>query len=201
MPKMKRKRIEESIQTSLDSGHVQVAIPHEVPEKILHNLEPDVAECINKAEVALQVNDLRSAEESCIDAISKDTHCFEAYNIIGKVAFSRGQFGDASEAFKTAIKCESEFGEPYFYLGKIEMREENMSKSIEYFEKAIICEKNYAEWYWELGQAYVEVRQYAKAVKVLKKATSIDMENKEYRDLLTEVEEKHRTHSQYSRYK
>lgn len=201
LPKIKREKIEEKIQDSIDAGHNKIAIPVEVPEKIMHNLEPDVADCIKKADEALESNDLRCAEECSIDAISKDKRCFEAYNIIGKVAFSRGQFSDAKEAFKTAIKCDSEYGEPYYYIGVIEVREENMSKAIEHLEKAIVYEKGNAEWYCELGKAYMEVRQYAKAAKVLKRATSLDIDNKEYRDLSTEAEEKQRTHSQYSRYK
>lgn len=163
--------------------------------------DPDVARTLHLAHESFQANDLRDAENKAIEIIGKDKRCGEAYILIGKIAFSRGQFDDAKEAFKVALKCDKELGEAHYGLGKIEVAEDNMTGGIDHLQKAIILEKGSPDWYADLGKAYMQVRQYAKAAKVLKRASSLDIDNKEYRELASEAEDKQKSHSMYSRYK
>ena len=167
--------------------------------KVFHEKNPILLSSLYKAEEAFIANDMRVAEEKALEAIGNDKHCAEAYAMIGKIAFFRGEFDDAREAYKAGLRCDRNLAEAYYGLGKIEMRDDNFSKAINNFEKAIGLEKGNAEWYFELGKAYTEIRQYAKAAKVLKKASSIDIDNKDYKTLAAEAEEKQRTHSVYSR--
>lgn len=177
----------------------EIVVKPAAPEKKYTNLAPDLAELIIKAEEAFARNDLREAEDSSVEAISKDKRCPYAYTVIGKVAFSRGQFQDAKEAFKVALKCKKELPEATFYLGRIELTEGNLSEAIDHLQKAIIFDRDNADWYAELGKAYMEVRQFGKAAKVLKRASALDIDNKSYRDLASEAEEKQRSHSSYFR--
>lgn len=193
------KAIEEEIQ----KGNQAVIAPIEI-ENVLQQYgedDPELATLLRQANEAYDQGDLRTAEEKSLEVVGKNKRSAEAYTIIGKVSFSRGQFSDAKDSFKTALKCNDEAGEPYFWLGKLALRDDNLSVCIEYYQKAINFEKGYAEWYAELGKAYMEVRQYAKAAKVLKRATILDIDNKEYKDLAAEAEEKQRTHSYYTRYR
>lgn len=167
--------------------------------KVFNEKNPMLLSCLYKAEEAFQANDLRESEHQALDAIAKDKRCSEAYVMIGKVAFFRGEFSDSREAYSAALKCDKNLAEAYFGMGRVEAREDNSTKAIDYLEKAIGLEKGNAEWYFELGKSYIEVRQYAKAAKVLKKAASIDIDNKDYKSLAAEAEEKQRTHSVYSR--
>lgn len=195
-----KKLQEDAITFEINRGQENVVSPREI-EEISSNYgeDPEIAELLFQAEKAFMENDLRVAEDKSLEAIGKNKRSAKAYLIIGNVALSRGQFSEAKEAYKTAKKCNPELGEIYFGLGQIDLRNENFAEATENLQKCIALEKGHADWYAELGKAYMEVRQYAKAAKVLKRATSLDIDNKEYRDLATQAEEKHKTHSLYSR--
>ncbi|HOX40910.1 MAG TPA: hypothetical protein PK263_01805 [bacterium] len=167
--------------------------------KRFSDLSPEVVEKLELAEEALVKNDLREVEEKALEAISLNKRCGEAYLLMAKVAYTRGQFDDARDALKVAMKCNKELAEVYFYLGLVEARTGNNSKAVENLERATIFEKGHADWYCELGKAYNEVRQFSKAAKVFKKAASLDIENDEYKTLATEAESKIRSHSSYFR--
>lgn len=191
-----------AVQAEIEKNNNAVA-PIEVEAAISHfkTDDPEAARTLHLANESFLANDLRDAEDKAIEVIGKDKRCAEAYLLIGKIAFSRGQFGDAEEAFKTALKCDKELGEAYYGLGKVEVGNDNLSGAIDHLQKAIILEKGNSDWYADLGKAYMQVRQYAKAAKVLKRAASLDIDNKEYRELASEAEDKQKTHSMYSRYK
>jgi tetratricopeptide (TPR) repeat protein len=203
LPKFKfgKKDDLEQIKKILDDGKDKIVTPAEIEEasKTYGELDPDIATLLHKSDEAFAINDLREAENLALEAIGKNKRCGQAYVIIGKIAYSRGQFEDAKEAFKTALKCDKELGEAYYGLGRSEYREENFTAALDHLQKAILFEKGYAEWYADLGRTYMEVRQYAKAAKVLRRATSLDIDNKEYKELAAEAEEKQRTHAIYSR--
>jgi Flp pilus assembly protein TadD len=77
----------------------------------------------------------------------------------------------------------------------VKLRDENLSDGVEYLQKAVTIDRGNAEWYFELGKAFMGVRQFAKAAKALKRAASLDMENKEYKELASEAEDKQRSHA------
>ena len=199
---LKKKKVEE-IERAIEAGQAEIVAPVETEKAtiLFKESDPEVAEILFKAHEAFELNDLRVAEDKAIEAITKNKRCADAYVIIGKIAYSRGQFDDAKESFLAALKCDKEIGEAYFGLGEVEYRNENISGAIEHFQKAVNFDKRYPDWYATLGKVYMEARQYAKAAKVLKRAASLDIDNKEYRELSNEAEEKQRTHSYYSRYK
>lgn len=197
--------LEKEIEAAVTENRAEMGLPESEPEpepaaiRKYGNLDPELAELLCKADELFEINDLREAEERSIEAITKNKRCGDAYLIIGKVAFMRGQFDDAREALRVAIKCDNKLGEAYNYLGKVEMRGGNLSKGVDHLEKAVVFEKGHPDWYADLGKAYMEIRQYAKAAKVLKRAASLDIENKEYKDLASEAEDKQRSHSSYFR--
>ncbi|MEI7792007.1 MAG: tetratricopeptide repeat protein [Candidatus Berkelbacteria bacterium] len=189
------------IEKAIVSGQEHIVAPVEIQKATdtYSDLDPILARTLCQADAALEANDLREAEDLSIEVITQNKRCGEAYIIIGKVAFSRGQFDDAKEAFAVAIKCNNELAEAYFGLGKTQLREENFTQALENLQKSINLEKGHADWYGELGKAFMEVRQYAKAAKVLKRAASLDIDNKEYKNLASEAEDKQRAHSYYSK--
>ena len=204
-PKFKyRKKLTESeVREIVETQNQMIVAPAITEEAGASYREPDeeLAKKLFQADEAFAANDLRLAEDLSLEVIGANKKSAFAYVIYGKVSYSRGQFEEAREAFKVALKCDKEIGEAYYWLGLIELRDENMSPAIESLQKCIALEKGHPEWYAELGKAYMEVRQYAKAAKALKRAASLDIDNKEYRDLATEAEEKQKTHSFYTRMK
>jgi len=193
----KEKNISDSIKQAIVDGQDKIIAPsqtEEVKEKYQES-DPEIAQLLHEADIALEKSDLREAEDSAIDALSKDKKCSQAYDIIGRVAMLRGSFDEAKEAYKTALKCNPELGSAYFGLGQIFLKDENHTKAIENMQRAVVLDRSHADWYAELGQAYMEVRQFAKAAKALKRATSLDIDNKSYKELSAEAEEKQRAHA------
>lgn len=164
-------------------------------EKRFMEKDPEINRTLLEADKAFISNDLRTAEDLSLEVLSKEKKCSSAYIMIGKVAFQRGSFGDAKEAFKAAIKCKDQSGESYYYLGLIEVRQENVHESINFFQKAIDCDRNQPEWWAEFGKAFNDIRQFAKAAKAFKKASSLDIDNGEYKQLASDAEEKQRAHA------
>lgn len=187
----------EDIMQEIEKNQAGIVAPSEINQvKEQYKEEnPEVAKFLYEADLALMRNDLREAENLAVEAISKEKKCAQAYVIIGKVAKERGAFAEARESYKAALKCDREAAEAYFGLGQVDLREENISSAIENLQKSVAIERGHADWYAELGKAYSEVRQFAKAAKYFKKAVSLDLENKEYKKLSNEAEEKKRAHS------
>ncbi|MEK9156033.1 MAG: tetratricopeptide repeat protein [Patescibacteria group bacterium] len=195
--RVKRDNIEE-IQREIIRGQEKIVAPSEIDlarQRYLEN-DPEIAQLLYESDKALQAQDLREAESLALQAIVRDKKCSQAYVIVGRVAQLRGAFDDAREAYKTAVKCNPENGEAYFGLGQLDLKDENKSGTIDNFHKAVNLDRGRADWHAALGKAYMEVRQFAKAAKSLKRAAALDMENKEYRVLASQAEDKQRSHSQ-----
>jgi len=197
MFKKKPRDASDAIKQAIVDGQEKIIAPSEtetVKEKY-HESDPEVAQLLHEAEIALEKSDLREAEDLAINALSKDKKCAQAYDIVGKVAMLRGSFDEAKEAYKTALKCDPELGSAYFGLGQICLRDENLTDAIENMQRSVVLDRSHADWYAELGQTYMEVRQFAKAAKALKRATSLDIDNRAYKELSAEAEEKQRAHA------
>lgn len=187
----------DAIKQAIIDGQEKIIAPSEtelVKEKYKES-NPEVAQLLHDADIALEKSDLREAEDLAIGALSKEKKCAHAYDVIGKVAMLRGAFDEAKEAYKTALKCDPELGSAYFGMGQICLRDENYTQAIENMQRSVVLDRSHADWYAELGKAYMEVRQFAKAAKALKRATSLDIDNKSYKELAAEAEEKQRAHA------
>ena len=170
-------------------------------QKAFAESDPELAGILMQATEAYNNNDLRVAEELAIDALNRSKRCASAYLMVGKVAFSRGNFEEAKESLKASLKCNHEIGETYFWLGRIELKNENYTGAIEYLQSAVVLGRTQPEWLAQLGEAYLEVRQFAKASKALKRAASLDIDNKDYKELANVAEEKMRSHANVARMK
>ena len=194
--------IHEEIALEISKDQANIVSPVEIQNVVeSYNENPETAELLCQAEKCYIETDLRGAEDKAIEAINKNKRCAKAYIIVGNVAFTRGQFDEAKEAYKTALKCDDTLAEAYFGLGEVELRLENYTEATDLLMKSVVLEKGHADWYAELGKAYLEIRQYAKAAKALRHAASLDIDNKEYRDLALKAEEKQKSHSLYSRFR
>jgi tetratricopeptide (TPR) repeat protein len=191
------------IEKAINKGNENITAPSETEEakEKYDEKDPEVAQFLREADIALEKNDLRVAEELAINALSADKRCARAYEMVGRVAMLRGSFEEARESYKTALKCNPELAEAYFGIGQIDLKNENFTDAIVNLQRAVILDRSNAVWYGELGETYLTVRQYAKAAKALKRATSLDIDNKRYKELAAEAEEKQRAHSAVYRVK
>lgn len=191
--------IEEVILGKPEESYRMAPVEMENAQKAFVEKDPEVVDLLVKANEAYNANDLRTAEELMIDAISKNKRCASAYLMIGKVAYQRGNYEEAKESLLTSVKCNHEIGETFYWLGKIELKNENYTGAIEYLQSAVSLDRTQASWVAQLGEAYLEVRQFAKAAKALKRAATLEIDNKEYKDLAAMAEDKMRSHSNVMR--
>ena len=193
----------DGIIAAIDKDRGKIVAPLEINEaqKAYKESDPEIAKMLYEADLAIERGDLREAEDLALQVIMKDKKCSHSYVLVGNVAFSRGSFDDAKESFKVALKCDPEAAEAYFGLGQIELRDENFSQALLSLQKAVNLNRGMALWYAELGKAYMQVRQFAKATKALKRAASLEIDNKEYKELASEAEDKQRAHSTVYRFK
>lgn len=186
-----------AIQREIEKDQEKILSPKDIEmagKKFMED-DPEITKILIDAEKSLEENDMRGAEEHAISALAKEKKCTDAYVVLGRIAYHRGEFEDAKEAYKTALKCNPEFAEAYFGIGLIDLKNENYSEAIDNLQKAINLNRGQADWWAELGKAYIEVRQFAKATKSFKKASSLDIDNKEYKQLASDAEDKQRSHA------
>lgn len=200
--RFKREKMDQ-IQSEITKGQESIITPSDINQakETFDEEDAEIARILLESENCLLGEKLREAEDLALEAISIDKKCSQAYAIMGKVAFLRNSYTDAKEAFKVALKCNDDNGGAYFGLGQISLSQDNYTEGIENLQKATSCDRNNALWYAELGKAYMGVRQFAKATKALKRAASLDIDNKEYKQLASEVENKQRLHSSVYRFK
>lgn len=193
----KNQREEAEIINTLKSGQSGIVSPREIEDaqNSFDAADPEVAKILFEANEALELKDYKTVEEKSIEALSKDKRCDQAYAFIAKVALERKDLSDAEEACKTAIRINPENILAHSILGEIYLSRERYSEAIIEFQKSVNLDRNDAACQAGLGKAYMEVRQFSKAAKALKRASSLDIDNKEYRDLAFEAEEKQRTHA------
>ena len=192
-----RKKTLDSIQREIEKNKDKVISPIEIEaasDKFKEE-DPETTRTLIDAERCFLENNLRDAEDMAISVLSKEKKCAGAYVLLGQIAFQRGEFDDAEAAYKTALKCNLEFADAYVGLGSIQVKNENFTDAIDSFHQAISLDRGQAEWWCYLGLSYMEVRQFAKAAKAFKKAASIDVDNKRYKQLAAEAEEKQRSHA------
>ena len=104
------------------------------------------------------------------------------------------QYSDAEEALTIALKCNKNNGLAHASFGKLCFAQEKFNDAIGHFQKAVNLDRNEASWQAGLGESYLMVRQWSKASKALKRAATLNIDNKEYKKLAMEAEEKLRDH-------
>lgn len=195
--KKRREKMEQNIMKSLDNS-AELISPREIEDakESYDTQDPEIAKLLHEANEACEIGDFDCVEEKSLEAIGKDKRCDQAYVFIAKVALSKHQLSDAREALEMSLKCNSDNAMAHATLGEIFLEQEKFTDSIIHFQKAVNIERNNPVFRAGLGKAYMMVRQYSKAAKSLKRAASLDIDNKEYKELALEAEEKQRSHAQ-----
>lgn len=192
-----QKQNEEELKEAIRSGQSGIVSPREIQDaqESYDAADPKVAKLLHEANEAYSAGDFKTVEDKAIEAISIDKRCDQAYAFVAQVAMERKDYADAEEACKIALKCNAENGLAHATLGQIYLAKERFTEAITEYQKAVNLDRNSAEWQAGLGESYMQVRQFSKAAKSLKRAASLDMDNKKYRDLAFEAEEKQRAHA------
>lgn len=192
----RREKAEEEIKQAIVSDQDDLVSPKEIEDakKSFYTKDSEIAKILHEADEALKAGDLRFAEDKSIEALARDKRCDQAYVFIAEVAMRKDNIEDAIEACKTALKCNRDNGFAHAILGEAYYKNEKYSEAIEHYQRAVNIDRNLAAWQAGLGKAYLEVRQYSKASKALRRASSLDIDNKEYKKLAGEAEDKQRSH-------
>ena len=160
-----------------------------------HQVNSDVEELLNKADVHFRKGEMKAAEELYVQAAAKDPRCSKAYSRLGVIYLENGEcYEDAEEAFRQALKTEPMNGFILNNLGLVLYHQDKYADAIRQFEQAVRQDELNAARHANLGMAYMAMRQYAKAESSFKKALKLAPNEMEYKDLLTEAIEKKKAH-------
>lgn len=194
--KNKRAKEEEEIQKALSEGKSEVVTPKEVEDaqKNFGSSDPEVAKLLHEANDALLEGEFKKVEDKSLEALSKDKRSDQAYAFLAAIAIERKQYADAEEALKAALKCNKDNGLAHASYGDLFYSQEKYNDAIEHYQKAVNLDRNEASWQAGLGKSYLMVRQWSKAAKALKRASTLNIDNKEYKKLAMEAEQKLRDH-------
>ena len=153
----------------------------------------DFGSLLEKADGMIDQGEYQDAEKILIDFISEDlTNINKAkiYNKLGIVYLEQANFSDAKEAFKTALKYDKNNDLIYNNLGLALFNQGRYVEAIEAYQRSIQLNGLVPHRYINLGLSYAALRQYDKALDAYKKALVLDKNNKDYKKLVKEAEEK-----------
>ncbi len=192
----KREEKEKGIKEALSEGKSEIVSPKEVEDakKAFGSSNPEVAKLLHEADEAMKEKKYKKAEDKSLEAIGLDKHADQAYAFIAAIAIEKKQYQDGEEALKIALKCNKDNGLAHASFGGLCYAQEKYNDAIIHFQKAVNLDRNEASWQAGLGKSYLMVRQFAKAAKALKRAATLNIDNKEYKQLAMEAEGKLRDH-------
>lgn len=146
-----------------------------------------------KKEVSLETKSdvpqkLRSEEEQeCIQAIVKDPKDINAYIKLSVFYIQRQKWNDAKEVLLEALKMDPENDKVLNNIGVVWYKLKRYNNAITAFEKSMQKNSNVAHRFVNLGLSMAAIGENGKAAEYLSKAISLDPEQKNYQELLSEA--------------
>lgn len=110
-------------------------------------------------------------------AIQIDPQDPQAYDDLGVLLFTDGQYSQAAAQFEKAIQANPDFGPAYGHKGWVYYALKNYEDAITYFERAVSLGQTNAGFYLQLGLSYAYLRQCDKARPWLEKTLQADADN------------------------
>jgi len=109
-----------------------------------------------------------------INLSSDESITAEAYNYLGLLHYTQGDYRHAMTSFNKALEIKPDKAFPFYYIGQIYFKSDDYSKALEYFENAIELDPVFAWAYTQSGFALIEMKKYTEAERNFKKALELD---------------------------
>jgi len=150
----------------------------------------DLQGVLEKIDELIEEKAYKEAEELLIKAVDINPTNARIYNKLGIIYLEQENFTDAKEAFKTALKYDQNNDLIYNNLGLALFNQGRYTEAIEAYQKSIQLNSLIPHRYINLGLSYAALRKYKEALDAYKKALVLDKNNKDYKKLIKEIQEK-----------
>ena len=131
---------------------------------------------LDKAQGAMQKNDLKTAVKLLQEVVKSDPHDYEAWTDLATCRFRQEKLSAAIEAYQNALSANPDYFIAQFNRGKVELARKNFSAAVESLARAVEMEVKSAEAHYFLGEAYLGDRKGSKALGHLETAIRLDPE-------------------------
>ena len=129
---------------------------------------------LEKAQGAMQKNDLKTAVKLLQQVVDSDPQDYEAWTDLGTCRFRQEKLSEALDAYRHALSANPDYFVAQFNHGKVELARKNFSAAAESLARAVEMEDESAEAHYFLGEAYLGDRKGSKALGHLETAISLD---------------------------
>ena len=131
---------------------------------------------LDKAQGAMQKNDLKTAVILLQEVVDSDPQDYEAWTDLATCRFRQDKLSAAVEAYQNALSANPDYFIAQFNQGKVELARKNFSAAVESLARAVEMEVKSAEAHYFLGEAYLGDRKGSKALGHLETAIRLDPE-------------------------
>ena len=131
---------------------------------------------LDKAQGAMQKNDLKTAVKLLQEVVDSDPQDYEAWTDLATCRFRQEKLSAAIEAYQNALSANPDYFIAQFNQGKVELARKNFSAAVESLARAVEMEVKSAEAHYFLGEAYLGDRKGSKALGHLETAIRLDPE-------------------------
>jgi|GEM_PF-500926 len=127
-------------------------------------------EHLERARELFSQNDINSAINSLLMAVSLDRQLWDAHNLLGIAYEMKGMRSRALESLETALKADKDQPEHLNDFGYILSKNGEYSRAVKYLKRAVKAQPNNQRFLNNLGLALVEVGKLDDAYKAFEKA-------------------------------
>ncbi len=135
---------------------------------------PQARAAFERAERALNLNQLEDAEAAYRDAIAASPQYAEALNGLGSVLFKKGQRDEALRQFRAAVEADPRFPLAYFNLGFASRRTGDFAGAAQAYETYTKLRPDDPDGFYGLGESYRELGQREKAIIAYEKYVGME---------------------------
>ena len=177
--KYEKEQMKKMQEQSTDEEGMQSLLDEKKQEK--------VEELSSRAAESLREDDLHSAEQQYIQAITIDPKNSDAYKGLADVYFEKKEYTLAKETLEHVLKLDKNDAEIYFELGIIAQAADDQKSSWKYFGKALDLNTNNPKYLDAAIHACIALRLKYEATVCLEKLSEVNPENKKIEELRAKI--------------
>ncbi len=140
------------------------------------------------ARLAAERNDLTTARNNALQAISVKNNYLDAYFLLTQIAVANNNISEAIQAATASSVINPTDPAIFFQLGLLKYNVSDFKGAIEAFEKATSMTPDYANAKYFLGLSYEATKQHDKAIKEFEDLTKTNPDSKEVQAILANLE-------------
>ncbi len=146
-----------------------------------------VQRLLSDAKTLIEQEDLRAAEQKCIEAISLDPKEEKVYKLLGDVYLHMKDYQHAKEVLHHVLKLHEKDADAHSGLGLIAAQEGNLEEAQREYLESVTLNNQIASHHVNLGETYLALGDMKKAIQSFQEAVRLEPNNPRNLDVLLTV--------------